>query len=225
MSTLHPHSLINFKPNNFLLGFFLISMLNFTHHGFSQKIIEKTWEGEAFDRIEIISNEVFKIEIMVGDFSEIKLQTKISGENAENMNIGASEKSKVLSLKPSYRPYFIPQNDKLAAHKVISIEMKLYLPEQKSVFIDSNLASLEATGSFLTLEVNLRDGYCLLKEFSGNGVLNTLLGNITVFAKSNVSGEAISRNGSVINQLSTQEINTLKVESVNGNISLLKSPE
>ncbi|MEZ4778227.1 MAG: hypothetical protein R2786_02460 [Flavobacteriaceae bacterium] len=213
------------KPNTKLLGFFLFFCLYFISNGFSQKVIEKFWKETAFNTIEIISDEVFKIEIIAGNFSEIKLQSKIAGENFESMNMGASEKGEVLTLKPSYRPYFTPQNDKLAAHKVISIEIQLFIPEGITVFITSKLASLEATGKFKELDVNLREGHCTLKEFSGNAMLNTRFGNILVYAKPEVSGVGVSKKGTVLNKLSTNAMYTLKAESVIGNISLLKSPE
>ncbi|MEZ4818044.1 MAG: hypothetical protein R2776_08760 [Flavobacteriaceae bacterium] len=213
------------KPNTTLLGFFLFFCLFFIPKGISQKVIEKSWKGTAFEVIEILSDEVFNIEIIAGNFSEIKLQSKIAGENFESMNIGASEKGKILTLKPSYRPYFIPQNDKLAAHKVISIELQLYIPEWMTVFISSKLASLEATGNFKELDVNLRDGHCILKEFSGNAMLNTHFGNITVYAKPEVSGVGVSKKGTVFNKLSGKAMYTLIAESVNGNISLFHTPE
>ena len=213
----------NIKPNNFLLGFFCF--LFFTQLGYTQKIIQKSWEGSAFEILEIISDEVFKIEIITGDFSEIRLHVNITGENFESMTIGVSEKNKVLTLKPSFRPFFVPQNDKLAAHKMLSIEMTLYLPEQKKVVVDSKLASLVTKGSFQKLDVNLRDGTCLLQEFSGNAVVNTQQGDISVFAKPFVYGTAMSKHGKVTNRLTNIGNYTLKAQSVNGNISLYQSPE
>ena len=213
------------KPNKLVLGFFVMFYLFFVIHGFSQKTVEKSWEGTAFDTLEIISDEVFKIEIIAGDFSKIMLQATIAGENFESMNIGASEKDKVLTLKPSYRPYFTPKNDKLAAHKLLSIEMKIHIPEGMIVYVSSKLASIETLGMFQKLDVNLRDGQCILKEFTGNAKINTHLGDIIVFATSQVFGTALTKNGNVTNKLSVSGKYILNAESVNGNISLYKTPE
>lgn len=206
-------------------GFFLLLNFSFIAFGYSQKVIEKSWDANAFEKLEIISDDVFKIKIVTEPTSEIKLTSLIEGENYENMNIGASEKGKTLRLKPSYRPYFIPKNDKLAAHKLISIEMILTIPETLEVYINAKIASLEMQGKILRLDVNLRDGQCHLRDFTGNATLNTKQGDITVFAKEQVSGSGFSKKGSVKNNLTNTGIYLIKAESVNGNISLLKTRE
>jgi len=188
-------------------------------------VIEKTWDADAFDKLEISSDEVYKIKIIAEPTSEIKLISQIDGENYENLNIGASEKNKTLTLKPTYRPYFKPKNDKLAAHKVISIEMILTIPESMEVAISAKIASLEIQGSLQKLDVNLRDGHCFLKDFVGNARINTRDGDITVYAQHWVEGKAISKYGIIKNELSSKGKYLIQAESVNGNISLLKTRE
>ncbi|MEZ4859473.1 MAG: hypothetical protein R2781_11755 [Flavobacteriaceae bacterium] len=213
------------NPIVFAWGFFLFLNFGCIVYGHSQKVIEKSWDTSVFDKLEIVSDEVFKIKIETKPTSVIKLTTKIEGENFENVTLEASEKVKTLTLKPTYSPYFEAKNNKLAAHKLISIEMTLTLPESMEVFINATIASLEMHGKILNLDVNLRDGHCVLYNFIGNASLNTKQGDITVFAKENVSGIASSKNGMVLNQLLNEGLYLLKAQSVNGNISLLKTPK
>ncbi|MBW2937111.1 DUF4097 domain-containing protein [Aureisphaera sp. CAU 1614] len=215
----------NINPIVLTWGFFLLLNLGFVVHGYSQKVIEKTWDANAFDKLEINSDDVFKIKIVTEQTSEIKLISQIEGENYENLNIGASEKGKTLTLKTTYRPYFKPKNDKLAAHKVISIEMILTIPESMEVAITAKIASLEIQGSLQKLDVNLRDGHCFLKDFVGNARLNTRDGDITVNAQPWIEGKAISKYGIIKNELVSKGKYLIKAESVNGNISLLKTRE
>lgn len=215
----------NINPIVLTRGFFILLNLGFVVNGYSQKVIEKTWDADAFHKLEISSDEVYKIKIIAEPTSEIKLISQIEGENYENLNIGASEKNKTLTLKPTYRPYFKPKNDKLAAHKVISIEMILTIPESMEVAISAKIASLEIQGSLQKLDVNLRDGHCFLKDFVGNARINTRDGDITVYAQHWVTGKAISKYGIIKNELVSKGKYLIKAESVNGNISLLKTRE
>jgi len=213
----------NINPSVYTLGFFLF--LSFAFHTHAQKVIHKSWDANAFDRIEIISDEVFKIEISTLETSEIKLSTTIEGENYESLNIGATENNRTLLLKPSYRPYFKAKNDKLAAHKVMAIEMKLLIPKSMELFIDAKIASLVTDGSFKKINANLSEGNCVLYNFDGSATINTKQGDITVFTTYGASGEGISKYGSVRNELSKIGIFSIKAESVNGNITLKETPE
>lgn len=215
----------NTNPIVLRWGFFLFLFLATISRGFSQKVIEKSWDAKAFTKLEISSDDVYKIKMVTAPTSEIKLISNIEGENFENFNIGVSEKGKTLALKPSFRPYFKPKNDKLAAHKLLSIEMILTVPESMEVSITAKIASLETLGNIQKLVVNLREGHCLLQDFIGNATLNTKQGDITVFTKHSVVGSTISKYGTIKNELSSKGKYLIKAESVNGNISLLKTRE
>lgn len=206
-------------------GFFLMLTVGLVFNAYSQKVIEKSWDAMAFNKLEISSDDVFKIKIVTAPTSEIKLISLIDGENYESLNIGATEKGKTLTLKPTYRPFFKPKNDKLAAHKLISIEMMLTIPESMEVSINAKIASLETQGSIQFLNANLSTGICVLRDFLGHATLNTKQGDITVFTYDTVSGKAISKYGIINNELSGKGKYQIKAESVNGNISLLKTRE
>jgi len=199
-------------------GFFSIAAV-------SQRTIEKAWEAHRFQKLEVVSNQVYHIKLVPQKANKIKLLTTIQGENAENIVVPISEANNTLTITTAYRPFYDPKNDKLAAHKVISIEMVVYLPEAMEVFIEANIASVECRGAINNLSVNLRDGNCFLYDFEGNAHINTREGTIAVWASSQVAGRAISRHGEIKNELPEKGKYSLYAESVNGMISLLKSPE
>jgi len=103
--------------------------------------------------------------------------------------------------------------------------MILTIPESMEVAISAKIASLEIQGSLQKLDVNLRDGHCFLKDFVGNARINTRDGDITVYAQHWVTGKAISKYGIIKNELVSKGKYLIKAESVNGNISLLKTRE
>ncbi len=205
-------------------GFFVFVIL-FGPDGISQKTMQKSWEAHNFVRLEILSEEAYLIQIEVVPTKTIQLKTSVEGEHFESVVVDAIEKNNVLQLKTAYRPYFTPENDKLAAHKLISIALHLSIPEGMEVVVEASKARLETQGSFKQLDANLMTGLCILKGFKGNAALNARNGDVLVFAEPGVSGEGISHHGTVINQLPVQQPFRITAESVNGNISLLKSQE
>ncbi|MBL4663822.1 MAG: DUF4097 family beta strand repeat protein [Flavobacteriaceae bacterium] len=189
----------------------------------AQKIMEKSWNSNQFERIEIISDEIYHVKIISEATETIYVNTKVEGEHSENIVLLISEANKTLSLTHGFTPYLVMQNDKLAAHKVISIEMEIRVPPHFKVIINGAITSVETEGAFNNIQLDLGSGNCVLKNFKGNAQLNSKDGNILVFAEKTVFGEAKSRAGSVKNELPKEGQFFIKAESVNGDITLLKS--
>lgn len=191
--------------------------------GIAQKILEKTWNAATITTLEITSDEIFRINVTTIPTETIVLKTRVEGEYAENVVLTAFEEEKRLSISTGFSPYYQPKNDKLAAHKVLSIEMDLLLPEGKSVWIKGAIVSVETFGAFENLTLLLRTGNCVLRNFSGNGTIGTWDGNIEVFAQKGVYGTGKTEHGNVVNELWETGIFKLQAQSVNGDITLLKS--
>ena len=139
------------------------------------------------------------------------------------LELNISEENKTLSLSTGFTPYFQAENDKLAAHKVISIEMKLNISNSLEVFVRSSIASLSTHGSFKNLQVELGNGNCVLNDFEGDAQLLTGNGNIRVVAHDTVGARAKTKRGKLTNELSATGNFYIDAESVNGDITLLKS--
>jgi len=191
---------------------------------FGQKTMEKEWEAAQFQKVEIISNELSKVKVETWDSEIIKVIINIEGETSESVLLQAIVDDDLLSLKPNYRPYFLKQNDKLAAHKVLSVEMLLYVPPGKDIHIKSAAAAVVMTGKYEKVFVGLEEGGCSLIGFQGNAFVQTKNGDIEVRAIQS-KGKAYSKYGKVVNRLPEQGKFTINAESVNGLIRLLKSQE
>ncbi len=207
-----------------LKGFLVLAFLFLgSYCGFSQKIIQKEFSSEGFQTLTILDDSIFKIEIQSSSEKTINVTVHISGEYSESIIIEEKIAEGVLSLKTGFTPFFDLENDKLAAHKVLAIEMKITLPKEMAVEIKSKLASINTEGIFKNLDISIENGSCILTNFSGNAHLKTKGGNITVWAKNTVSGKAFSKNGTVENELPNHRKFFVEAESSSGNISLLQT--
>jgi putative adhesin len=189
----------------------------------AQKTIHKEFSSDGIKALSIVDDAIFKITIHSSEEKEIKLSVHISGEHSEDVIIEENLKNNKLSLKTGFSPFVFLEDDKLAAHKVLAVEIVLIVPNTISVEVKSKLASIFANGNFKALAVSLENSNCELRNFSGNAHLKTKDGNINVVAESGVSGIAISINGTVENMLPKRGKFTVQAESVNGNIRLLQT--
>lgn len=201
---------------------YILFLLGFISNSFAQKIIEREIDAAHLAVIEINSNDLFAIRISSEKTNKIKIKTRIEGENFENVVLSIVEKNETLTIIPEYSPYFNVKNDKLAAHKVIAIELDLFIPENFEIYIKSTLASIETLGSFKLISALLERGNCTFNTFKGNAIVKTNRGEIIIYANRETTGIAISKYGLVINELSNSGVYSIKAESIRGDISLLQ---
>lgn len=191
----------------------------------ANKVLVKTWKADAFQKLEVLAAHAYTIELSAQASSEIRVEAHMEGEHSEQLILNAKIDGKTLQIQPSYQAFFHPPNDKLAAHKVISIALHIQVPENFQVFISAPKAHLEAMGHFQELGVHLENGRCLLKEFQGDADLYTRGGPIEVYAAANTIGEGHTQSGKLVNTLPTKGFYKVKAESVEGDIYLRKTPE
>lgn len=188
--------------------------------GFAQKIIQKEFDAKTIQSLVIEDNALFKISIFSSEIDHIKMILHVSGEHSENIVIEEKRQNGALFLTTGFNPFFEKENDKLAAHKVMALQMEIFIPDNISISIKSKLASVITRGTFNNLAIVLENGSCVLNNFSGNARLKSLNGDISVFARGNVSGSAVSKSGTVDISLPPSQKYLVVAESVNGNISM-----
>lgn len=189
----------------------------------SQKVVEKQLDATRFERLIISSEIINTLTITSEATNKIRIVNKVVGENYENVVVTTSEENKTLKIGTSYSPFFIAENDKLAAHKVMSVDVELTIPNFLDVEVNTSIASINVTGNYANFQAYLENGDCHLNNFLGNASIKTKQGIIKVYAKANVSGRAFSRNGSVVNNLPGKAKYTIIAESHDGDISLLQT--
>ncbi len=206
-------------------GIFVLMNLSFLPLHANNKVLVKTWEASPYDALELLAENAYQVEVSTYRGTQIRVEARMEGEHSEQIIINSEAQDGVLRIQPGYQEFFHRPNDKLAAHKVISISLHLQVPENFRVLISAPKAHLEGEGTFKRLEVHLGSGNCFLIKFKGNANLHTESGSIDVTTSAEASGEAHSRQGKVVNTLSSVGFYTIKAQSVKGDISLRKTPE
>ncbi len=202
----------------------IILILLLCSKSFSQKIIEKEIVANHYNSIEISSDKIHHIHLISTDLNTISIITRIEGQDYESVVLSLLEKKNILFIKPEITPFFKSINDKLAAHKVQSIEIEIKLPKRLDITINSKIASLTSKGSFNSVVTSLEQGNCTLTNFEGNANLSSKTGFINVSSKANIKGDARSKSGFIINELSDNLRSNYKIiaETKDGDISLIQ---
>ena len=204
------------KPKLFTL--FLLSALLL----YGQKTEQKTIDNKAIKSKVIEGDAIFKIKVKTSTSSTIKLTSKIEGEFAQNNSIVTEIKNDSLLIYSAYHYLIAKANDKLSAHKVLSIEVALEIPEYLYVYLKSEIASAEITGRYKQLILELNQGNAKLKHFIGNAAINTINGNVNI-ETNYASIKAVTKTGKINKEEITKSKNEILIHSINGNINIIKT--
>ncbi|GAA4309345.1 hypothetical protein GCM10023115_35830 [Pontixanthobacter gangjinensis] len=188
----------------------------------AQKDTREIFSAENINSININTDEVYLINIITSDASQIEISTHSEGEYYDDILVESSITGDQLNIRTEYPQRLAGGYDKLSAHKVFSLEIELRIPGELEVAIRSNIASVQSKGGFKSLHADLKQGYCKLLDFSGIAVINTYSGNILVETASGLI-EASSRNGRVEVPDFLPGRNPLRLTSIDGNIMVRKN--
>lgn len=186
----------------------------------AQKSGKKIVAADGITKIEIISDEIFQINIISQRTNKITLTNLIQGEHYEEINVITVLDNGILKIGTAYSPFFKAENDKLSVHKLLSVEVNLFVPENLEVSISSKLASVTASGFYKSFTAGLESGNCKLANFVGNANLQTKIGFIQVIARNNVMARPKSEHGEIKNSLPEIGKYLVIAESISGDISL-----
>lgn len=202
---------------------FLILALFLTTTFFAQKVMEKQLDISGIARIDFQANGIYKLKIVTATTSTLTLKASIAGDYAEQVVLDIKQDDNALTIIPGYMPFFKKDNDKLAAHKVQAIELDVIVPENLSVAIDSNLASVYGFGNFKYFQAYLVDGTCTLKNFKGDGYIQTKNGNVVVATLPEVGITANSQTGKIIGNSGSKHFYKLEINTLSGGITILET--
>ena len=189
---------------------------------FAQKQMVLTEPAEQLKGIFIESDQVFQIYVKTTNSDQLVISTEVEGETFETLEIDTRLQNELLYVTTGRSVGFKAFDDKLAAHKVLSVVLHIELPKNKELWVNSSLASVEAQGAFSYVNLNLSGGRVDLLNFSGNGVVNTLRGAIAIETQ-NTAVKASSRNGTVDVASSPLQLYELVLKTVDGDISVSQS--
>lgn len=186
---------------------------------YAQKETMQVLDAGRLKAVSINSEEIYKVTISTAPVKSITIKSRSDGEYFNEISLDSEVRNNTLYLKSRFREILKSGFDKLSAHKVFAMELVLEIPEDISVEIISNLASVFMEGDYDEVLVQLKSGSAYLKKFDGDAIINTYDGNIHVQAE-NAQYEVETRHGKIDLPASAYGTNFLKLTSINGNIKV-----
>lgn len=200
---------------NIILG----ALLLISFSAFAQKEVSKVMDAGNLEKIVLSSDEIFRISIETAPVHSISIKSTADGEYFNDISLDSKILGKTLYLKSLFREALQGGFDKLSAHKVFAMEVKLQIPEDMSLEVSSNLASVFLEGDYENVLVQLKSGSFYSERFDGNAIINTYDGNIEM-ATGNALVDAQSRHGKVAVAQAPRGVHKIKLTSINGDIEV-----
>ncbi len=194
----------------------------FLQHAAGQKVIKKSLLNTNTSHIQIDTNNFFEVVVNTSSEHEIVLEAFIDGEYQKDLGLEIAEYGNTVMVSAAFQPHFSFPNDKLSAHKVISISLHVLIPEFKEVYLFGTSANITVEGYYKNLKVSLNDGRCIIKEVGENVVATTQSGAISLEIG---SGKIIadSKYGTIDQEDIPDGNDQYALHSATGNISIKKS--
>jgi len=186
-----------------------------------QKDLSRTYIAKGIETINIDGNGVHALTVVASSVEEISVRVHLEGETSDEIVITEQLEDNKLTLGFSSWPLAKTYNDKLSAHKIVSVVVTISIPETLFVTINSNTAAVVAEGTFELLYIDVEDKNCVLQNFNGNANLTTNRGAIVVSTR-NISTKAVAKTtyGTLQNLLGKNGIFTIYAKSTHGDITL-----
>ena len=185
----------------------------------AQKVVKKSIVNTHISFIQIDASNCFEIEIMTADSKEMIIEATIEGEYEKELLLKVHETGSTLLINAGFQPNFEHPNDKLSAHKVISIALKIQLPRHKNVTVFGMSCNIIISGAYNKLKTILNDGNCYLNNVVATAEVKTQSGNIIVKTKA-ASIIATSKYGCIDKGVIPIGDNQYTLNTITGNIVL-----
>lgn len=195
-----------------------------TLFAFSQKVTHKTFDDDLVAFMQIDCDQCFRINLENTKQDRIEIQMAVEGEYNEQVILLTESNLDSLKISTAFQPIFKAPDDKLAAHKALSIVLHVKVPNDKVVSVRSDLASIMVRGQYHKLRVELKQGHFDGWLHRPNITVHTLQGDINLVTDQG-NTHLISKNGSVSKETLGAGSNDIELRTINGNIRLRKTEE
>ena len=188
----------------------------------AQKKVIKDMEGQGVSLIQINSENCFKVELTTLADKRIIVESDMDGEYMQNLLLNVLREGNTVWIGAGFQPNFRNPNDKLSAHKVVSISLKISIPQYLDVSVRGSNSNISATGDYDNFNISLTDGVCTLEEVRGDISVSSQSGNI-VLSTSEAEIRASSKYGKVDREFVPYGDNQFTLNSITGNIRIRKT--
>ena len=188
----------------------------------AQKKMYENILAEHISLIQVDATNCFAVEVQTSKSNEISIIAEMEGEYSQDLDLEVSTNGSTIIVETGFTPNFENPNDKLSAHKVVSILLKLRIPSYKNVEIYGTNTRVVLDGGYNELHVSLSDGTCILNNIEAEAEIKSQSGNIKVYSAA-AAISATSKYGEVSANLIPKGNSTFTLETVTGNIDLIKT--
>lgn len=200
------------------VGFLILMVL--TIEGLhSQKLVRKAVVNPNISFFEIDTQNCYRVDIATSDTRELIVEAAMDGEYGKDLIVRVQEEGATARISAGFPPNFILPNDKLSAHKLISIDLRISLPAHNKVRVNGYSSDVSIRGSYTDLVVVLNDGRCTLERVGKKVSVHTLSGDIIL---KNATGSISARStyGKVHRDPIPEGDALFTLDTVTGNIVL-----
>ncbi|HCO83664.1 MAG TPA: hypothetical protein DIT95_09040 [Arenibacter sp.] len=188
----------------------------------AQKKVVKAIENPNFSFVQIDGRNCFSLALETVDSPKITVEASIDGEYLQDLLVSVKQEGTTALVSTGFQPNFVFPNDKLSAHKVISISLKISIPKDLDVNVYGTSTNVGVTGDYAKLKISLSDGKCILNGRGENVEINTQSGNIELITN-NAQIMASTKYGKIKREAIASGDDHFTLNSVTGNISIRKT--
>lgn len=200
----------------------LLTLLFVSSLARGQKVIQKTILNAETISVLIDAANCFEINLSTVDTDEVTVAALIDGEYNRDLLVNIERKGATVAISAGFQPNFIRPNDKLSAHKVVSIALDIKLPKYKTVRLFGTNCNVSVSGVYENLNVSLNDGRCNLNKVSEMTEVTTQSGDI-ILIDDKATIRAQSKYGRVANGNIPKGDNQFILSTITGNIEIKKT--
>ncbi|OQD44402.1 hypothetical protein BUL40_02280 [Croceivirga radicis] len=186
-------------------------------HCYAQKVVQKSFASTDTKYFHVDASDCYAITVKTIEGNQAIVEGKIEGEYAKDLAIKLEEDGQNIFISAGFLPTFTAPNDKLSAHKVISISLQISLPKAQQIEIHGTNSNVTISGTFDKVNVVLADGDCNLNNVIGQVKVKTQKGSINVH-KGRGTIAASSKYGKVFKEKELQGYSTFNLSSIEGDI-------
>lgn len=187
----------------------------------SQKIVKKSILDSNISTIQINGSNCYKVEIITKAIKEVIVEATIDGEYRKDLVLNIKQEGTSINVSAGFQPIFENPNDKLSAHKVVSIDLKISVPLNKNIYVLGTNSNVFSSGVYREFDVFLSDGQCSLTDITGRINIQTQSGDILV-EKSSGSFITKSKYGEIKKDIIPKGYSQFYLITTTGNIRLKK---
>jgi hypothetical protein len=192
------------------------------HFSDAQKVVRKSISGTDVAIVQVDAGNCYRVSLATHEADEIYVKAALDGEYEDDLVLNLTKVGAGWEISAGFQPNFTVPNDKLSAHKVISISLKIQLPRHSLVQVYGTSSLVDATGIYKDISIVLDDGSCTLDGVVAQAEVHTQSGDI-ILKNTEAAIMSVSKYGQVFGKAGTSGNHIFKLTSVTGNIHLNKT--